>query len=246
MAAQIDSVDDAMTDDAQRLKALMHRVNIPSYRALAASAGVSRWQVQQLRAGKADAMRVAPLLRLSKSLQISLSSLLNQLGSEAENDPYECAEKDALAAAPVALSEAVAEPPTQRLCDQVDRAEYERLQEQMTQQLEAARSRFQAESLSALETWLVQWPTLAKRAKDRGDALAAEKLLPFVRPVEALVAAWGVEAIAPVDAQVLYDPQYHQLMGAVANPGERVVVTHSGAIHNGKLLHRAKVKVMPD
>jgi hypothetical protein len=88
----------------------------------------------------------------------------------------------------------------------------------------------------------VQWPTLAKRAQERGDALSAVKLLPFVRPVEQLMAEWGVEAIAPIDAEVSYDPQFHELSRGTATVGEQVKVTHSGSRYQGKLLHRVKVK----
>ena len=59
--------------------------------------------------------------------------------------------------------------------DQIDalRQEYRRLQQQAATQLEAARSQFQTEALRTLESWLVQWPTIAKRAQARGAELPA-------------------------------------------------------------------------
>jgi hypothetical protein len=119
---------------------------------------------------------------------------------------------------------------------------YHRLQVQMAQQMEAVRSQVQSEALQTLETWLIQWPTIAKRAQEKGEALSAAKILAFVRPVEQLMMEWGVEAIAPVDAEVTYDPQFHELSKGTAAVGDRVKVTHSGSQYQGKLLHRAKVK----
>lgn len=100
----------------------------------------------------------------------------------------------------------------------------------------------QTAALQTLETWLTQWPTIAKRAQEKGDALAAAKILPFVRPVEQLMQEWNVEPIATIDEQIPYDPQHHQLTEGMANPGDTVRVTHVGHLHNGKLLHRVKVK----
>ena len=202
----------------------MQRANIRSYRALAAQASVSRWQVQQLRAGKIRQMRIAVLVQLAEALQVSLSVLLSRFGLTDTTEQAASASQHLLL-----------------------RQEYQRLQRQLAEQRETARSHLQAEALQTLESWLVQWPTIAKRARDKGEALPAAKVLPFVRPVEQLVADWGIEAIAPVDAEVPYDPQYHQLTGGPAQPGDIVRVTHSGQTHQGNLLHRAKVKPLaPD
>ena len=105
-------------------------------------------------------------------------------------------------------------------------------------------SALQTDALQTIETWLVQWPTIAKRAVEKGDALSAAKILPFLRPVEALMREWDVQPIATIDSQIPYDPQYHQLTQGNANPGDLVHVTHAGQTHRCKLLHRAKVKPM--
>ncbi|MEL6779210.1 MAG: helix-turn-helix domain-containing protein [Cyanobacteria bacterium J06597_16] len=213
------------------LRSLMHRANIASYRGLAAQAAVSRWQVQQLKMGNIDQMRVHVLAQLAEALQVPLHHLLSQFKKkEGRTDqPLPPCQK-----------------PAQKVetLQQVDalQQEYRRLQAQMEQSVEAARSHLQTEALQTLETWLTQWPTIAQRAQEN-ESLSAVKVLPFVKPVQQLMAEWGVEAIAPVNAEVAYDPQHHQLMGAVAKPGTLVRVTHSGALHKGKLLHRAKVKL---
>jgi molecular chaperone GrpE (heat shock protein) len=71
--------------------------------------------------------------------------------------------------------------------------------------------------------------------------LAAVKLLPLVRPIEQLLQKWEVEEIAPVGAEVAYDPQLHQLLEGTAQPGEKVKVRYTGYHQGDKLLYRAKV-----
>jgi DNA-binding Xre family transcriptional regulator len=204
-------------DDTAMLLKLMQQANIGSYRALATQSQVSRWQVQQLRSGNLRQMRLAVIIQLADVLKVSVSELLSQFGGGDSGSEDQGAEASL-------------------------RQEYQRLQAEAAQVGEKVRSQVQTEALQTLETWLVQWPTLAKRAQERGDALSAVKLLPFVRPVEQLMAEWGVEAIAPIDAEVSYDPQFHELSRGTATVGEQVKVTHSGSRYQGKLLHRVKVK----
>ncbi len=202
------------------LLSLMQSAGISSYRALAAQSGVSRWQVQQLRAGKIAQMRVAILVRLSAALQIPLESLLSKFGLADDHVAKTTGQDPQLASL---------------------QQEYERLRSHLTQQAEAVRQQVQTDALQTLESWLVQWPTIAKRATEKD--LPATTVVPHIRPVEQLMAEWEVEAIAPIDAEVPYDPQQHLLVGGSAEPGEPVRVTHSGQRHRGKLLHRAKVKL---
>lgn len=208
-------------DYTEALKSLMEAADVPSYRALATQAEVSRWQVQQLRAGAIARMRVAVVSSLANALNVSIHELLSQFGLK--NDRPKKDEPN---------------------IDSALRQEYVRLQGQIADQIETARSQFQSEALQTLETWLTQWPTIAKRAKDRGQDVPAANILSFVKPVEALMVEWGVKVIAPVDAQIPYDPTLHQLKGGIADPGELVHVTHTGSLHKGHLLHRAEVKKM--
>jgi molecular chaperone GrpE (heat shock protein) len=99
---------------------------------------------------------------------------------------------------------------------------------------------FQQASLQVIESWLLQWPTAAHKARENPQ-LAAVKLLPLVRPIQQLLQQWGVEAIAPVGAGIPYDPQLHQLLEGTAQPGETVKVRYTGYRQGEKLLYRAKV-----
>lgn len=229
-----------MTSFDKTLRSLMQAANISSYRALADRAQVSRWQVKQLRTGQVRKMRVGVLMALADALQISLPELLMQADADApaqfspvQRSNIQLAEKGMQ----TDLKEGTVS--TARLATLQD--EYRRLQAQMEAQTEQVRLQLQQEVLRSLESWLIQWPTIVARAQARKD-LAAVKVLPFVRPVEQLIADWGVEAIASVDAQVAYDPQIHQLVGGSVKPGNQVRVTHIGYKYRGKLLYRAKVK----
>ena len=189
------------TDPAGILRSLMQSVCIPSYRALAVKASVSRWQIQQLRSGNLSNMRIATLTQIAQALDVSLAVLIQKFLNPTNPESLELPESPESNETP----------------------------------------QYQSAALQTLETWLVQWPTIAKRAQDN-PALAAAKILPFVRPVEQLMQAWNVEPIAAVDEQIAYDPQYHQLVKGLAEPGDLVQVTHTGQLHQGNLLHRAKVK----
>lgn len=99
---------------------------------------------------------------------------------------------------------------------------------------------FQVTSLQTLTPWLLQWATVVHAVQKNPD-LPASRLVPLVQPVETLMRQWGVTAIAPVGAEVPFDPTCHELMGGVAQPGERVRVRYAGYRHGDRLLHRAKV-----
>jgi DNA-binding Xre family transcriptional regulator len=201
-------------DLTHQLQQLMQQVGISSFNELSKQAGVSKRQLKHLRLGEVSQMRVETLVKISSLLQVSVIELLKTF-SEVE------------------IAE---ETDTQTAWKQ----EYERLQEQLRQQRESLMQEFQQTSLQVLESWLLQWPTAAKAAKDNAQ-LPAVRLLPLVRPVEQLVQQWGVEAIASVGEEIPYNPQYHQLMEGSAQPGERVRVRYTGYRQGDKLLFRAKV-----
>ncbi len=202
----------------------MQSANIASYRHLAEKAGVSRWQIQQLSKGHIQTMRLAPLTQIAAALGISFLELCSRFGlGQLASDQSTPGQLEAGQS-----EEAIASTTQSRSKSEIQLSDLE------TSALETS-------ALQTLESWLVQWPTIAKRAKDRPD-LAAAKILPFIRPVEQLVSEWGVEPIAAIDSQVAFDPTWHQLSAGHADPGELVRVTHTGITHRGALLHRAKVK----
>lgn len=212
----------SQTDYPERLQQLLQQVGLRSLRELSRQAGVSRWQVQQLREGKALQMRGESLLKLSVALQISLHDLVSQFAA-VELTPQERQE-------------------TKDATGKTDsyQAEYQRLKTEMAQQREVLMQEFQQSGLQILESWLKQWPK-AVYAAQQNPQLAAVNLLPLMRPVEELVKQWGVEAIAEVGSQVAYDPRWHQLTQGTAEPGAMVTVKSPGYRQGDRLLYRTEV-----
>lgn len=211
----------------EALQRVMQRANIPSQRALAEKAQVSRWQVQQLRQGNIDTMRLSILKQLAAALDCSLTELLQAFDPEKsprERTPGIATETDINNNPDVTLL----------------RQEYARLENHLEQQSQRLQHQFQTEALRILESWLTYWPTAAKAAMDR-DGFDAKKLLPLVKPVERLVASWGVTVIGTVGEPLTYDPQQHQLARGMAAPGDAVRISHVGYRHGDNLLQRAKV-----
>lgn len=222
-------------DHTQTLRSLMQRCNIPSFRALAQQAQVSDWQIRQLRQGKPEQMRLEMLQRISATLQLPLIDLLNQFDQEsASPKPSET---------PKLPTPPLPTPELDQLRQQLTvlQQEYERSQAQLTEQQQTLQQQFQRNSLNTLESWLLYWPA-AVFAASQNPEFPATRLIPLVKPVEQLLAQWGVEAIAPVGANVSYDPQLHQLIKGTANPGDFVRIRNPGYRHHGVLLHRAKVE----
>ena len=215
-------------DFTHQLQDLMKRVGVSSFKVLARSSGVSERQLMRLRRGEVQQMRVDTLLKLSQRLQVPLTELVTAFSkmdlAEETATPQES--KQAMPAAGSAYADL--------------KREYQRLQVQLEEQRQSLWQEFQQSSLGVLESWLLQWPTAAHKAKENPQ-LPAVRLLPLLRPMEQLLQQWGVEAIAPVGAELPYDPQLHQLLEGNAQPGERVKVRYTGYRQGDKLLYRAKV-----
>jgi DNA-binding Xre family transcriptional regulator len=201
---------------------MMQRAKISSQRALAEKAQVSRWQVQRLRQGKINAMRLSVLKNLATALDCSLTQLLQAFDPQQPEGTTDTGAVDTNNEATLL------------------RQEYARLEKRLDQQSQTLQHQFQTDALQILESWLTYWPTAAKAATDRDD-FDAKKLLPLVKPVERLVASWGVTTMGIVGEQLAYDPQQHQLARGMANPGDSVRISHVGYRHGDKLLQRAKV-----
>jgi DNA-binding Xre family transcriptional regulator len=201
-------------EHTHRLQQWMQQVGISSFNQLAKTAGVSRWQVQQLRQGNIRQMRVENVEKLAKALQVPVGEILSAFGI----------------GEPASSSVAVEQ-------------EYRRLQAQLEQQRDSLWQEFQQACLQTLETWMIQWPTAAYAAQQKPD-LPAVRLLPLVKPVENLLQTWGLEAIETVGSEVPFDPHRHQLMEGTANAGDLVKIRYIGYQQGDKLLYRAKVSLI--
>ncbi|MFN6180658.1 MAG: nucleotide exchange factor GrpE [Dolichospermum sp.] len=219
------------TDFTQNLQNLMQKVGFASFKSLSLAAGVSQWQILQLRRGKIRQMRVEVLLKLSQVLQISGGELAETFSVQG-----------------FSLKTAKTQPEDYNidLLQQITELqnEHKRISLLMLQQRELLQQEFQRSSLQILESLLLQWPTAAYRARE-DHQLAAVKILPLVdKPLEALLQTWGVRGIASVGDQIPYNPQLHQLLEGTAQPGEIVKVRYTGYMQYDQLLYRARVSPM--
>ena len=230
-------------DFTHRLRELMQSVGFSSFRALSQAAGVSENQILRLRRGDTQ-LRVETLLKLSHVLQVPVSKLL-PVAADTKG------QRSAVSSHRSAVSSQNSKLKTQNSKLEIDHAalhqrlldlqhEYDRLQQQLAQQRQDLWQEFQQSSVQVLESLLLQLPTAAYAAQQNPQAPAV-KLLPLLRPLDQLLQAWGIEPIATVGAEVPYDPQQHQLMAGVAQPGDRVKVRYTGYRQGDRLLYRAKV-----
>jgi molecular chaperone GrpE (heat shock protein)/DNA-binding Xre family transcriptional regulator len=202
---------------------MLQAAGLPSQKALSQAAGVSVWQVKQLSQGKAARMRAIALHCLSQSLRVSVAELLSSFSEL----PIPCDGSEATVTAGDSLQSGYPQ-------------EYQRLQDQLAQQESVLRQEFQQAVLRSLESWLIQFPTLAYAAQ-QNPQFPAKNFLPFIRPLEQLLSEWGIDSIAPVGAEVNFDPQLHQLIEGTAQVGERVKIRYAGYRQGEKLLYRARV-----
>ncbi len=206
-------------DFTPQLQEYMRRVGITSFKALSRAAKTSERQLLRLRRGEVEEMRVSVLLNLSQVLQIPLSELVATFSSTVilnasveTNSEYSALQK-----------------------------EYARIQLQLAQQRQTLWQEFQQSSLQVLESLLINLPTVVHKTQEKPDIPAVTVLRLLQTPIAQLLQQWGVEAIAPVGAEVLYNPQLHQLIDGIATVGDTVKVRYTGYRQGDKLLYRAKV-----
>jgi transcriptional regulator with XRE-family HTH domain len=206
----------------ERLHDLMQQAGIADINELSQMSKVARLQLRRIQQGLILNVSTGAIAQVAKALNVSVDNLLqifvepDQVSSQPTTSSQD---RDALAAC---------------------RQEYQKLQQEMTQLQQTLQLEFQQDSLEAIESWLLQWPTAATAVR-QNPQLPATRLLSLVEPVEQLIKHWNVSTIATVGEELAYDPQNHQLMKGIAQPGELVKVRYVGYKQGDKLLHKAKV-----
>ncbi len=217
------STTDNQINFTQKLLKLMQQQDISSFKALSKVARVSEYQIQRLRRGEIQQMRLEILVKLSQTLQIDLSQLINNF-SEIKLIKEQAATEQSSSQETADLKK-----------------EYERLQKQLANQEQLLLSQFQQSSLQLLESLLIQFPTAAKKARENRQ-LPAVNIIPLIeKPLNRLLKEWNIEAIAEVGAELPYEPEVHQLIEGDAQINETVTVRYTGYRQRDKLLYRAKV-----
>lgn len=207
----------------QLLQDLMGQVNITNLDQLSQMAQVSRLQLIRIQQGLILNLPLKAIAKIAQALNISIDSLLQTFTQQSLVRDVQVEGTDNSQAALEAC-----------------RQEYQQLQQELQRQRSTLQLEFQQTSLLTMESWLLQWPTAAK-AVLQNPQLPASRLLSLVEPLEQLLAQWQVEAIASVGDELPYDPQYHELMKGIAQPGELVKVRYVGYKQRDKLLYKAKV-----
>ncbi|WP_414619552.1 nucleotide exchange factor GrpE [Calothrix sp. CCY 0018] len=210
-------------DFTQKLIELMQQKDISSFKALSKLAGVSEYQIQRLRRGEIQQMRLEFLVKLSQALQIDLSELINSFST----------------------TDLVKQSASTQQSSSEDiknlKKEYERLQNKLENQEQLLLSQFQQSILQILESLLIQFPTAASRARENRQ-LPAANIIPLIeKPITRLLQEWGIEAIAEVGTELPYEPEIHQLIEGNAQPSQKVKIRYTGYRQGDKLLYRAKV-----
>jgi molecular chaperone GrpE (heat shock protein) len=203
-----------MTEDyTLKLQALMHKVGIKSFRKLSELTGTSDRTIRKLRSGEFNLLRWQTLVKISSTLQITITELLDIFGAQSNSN-------------------------TQQL--ELLNQEYRQLQQQLQQQRETLQTEFQYQSLQTLESLLTYLPAAKYAATNQPD-FPASKIFPLLQSIDRLLTQWNVTVIGEIGTQIAHDPHYHQLIEGTANPGELVTVRYTGYRQGEKLIFRAKV-----
>lgn len=221
----------------ERLRGLMERAKLTSWRSLSRAAGVSIGQIQKLRRGQIERLTLATIDRLAAALGCARGEFLALFEMVETFDPE------------VELN--VESTPTQHHPDRaaVVQAECDRLREELARQANDLGQAFQAQAIDQLESFLTFWPVAVDHAR-RDPSLPAIKLVPLLKPIELLLASWNVKPIGVIGEVTLFDPSQHQpnQINQINQPiedqlhsGDHVRVTHCGYRHGDRLLFRAKV-----
>ena len=211
-------------ENKNKLKILLEKAGLQNSQELSKITGISQWQLTRLQYGLMHRIPLEAILNLAVALNISLEQLITTFVPESkypENWQPQPETRDSVQS----------------------NQEYQRLQKTLEQQHETLEQEFRTASLQAIESWLLQWPT-AVAAISKNPELPAERLLLLIKPIEELVAHWGVEAIYSVGEELPYDPQWHELMKGDAEPGDLVQVRYVGYKQGSNILYKAKVSAL--
>jgi len=127
----------------QKLEQLMAEIGCKNLEELSKLSGLSSWQLQRVRHGLIAKLSSESLVKLANALQLPVSDLLAHfqiptMGTEDRSGELKILEQ-----------------------------EYQNLQQKLDQQKEELAEEFQRQSIEAIESWLVQWPTAEAVARDR-------------------------------------------------------------------------------
>ncbi|MGF1577140.1 MAG: helix-turn-helix domain-containing protein [Cyanophyceae cyanobacterium] len=197
----------------QQLRARMAEVGIPSWAALQQRAGISRRAMHSLRHSTVESLRWSQLREVAKALEWPLPVLLQRLSLSADNEAEETTDL------------------TPTLSSTTPQAR---------QPHDTQAETFQTDSFRTLQLLLTQYPSACKLAQTKPD-LPAKNLVALFRPLETLLADWGIQPIGQVWQAVDFDPVLHQPDQGSMRSGDPVFVRYVGYQRGDQILCPAKV-----
>lgn len=116
--------------------------------------------------------------------------------------------------------------------------------EDLTEKLENLPSElinnWQQESFNLLQTLLANYPTAKSMIKLKPD-LSAKNVINLLKPLDKLLAKWGIESIGKPWERVAFNPQIHYSNEENLTPNELVYIRFIGYSHGDNILLPAKV-----
>jgi hypothetical protein len=204
----------------QHLQRLMQAQGINTLTELSLRSHVSQRELLRLLYGLTGKMQLETLVKLTQTLNIPLNELLGYFWTKSGDYP-------------------ILTSPEEGETIKALKRDYQLLEKQQ----DNLYLEFQQSVLNIIESWLLQWPTAIAFVKDNPQ-LPASNLIPLIKPLENLLNTWGIEATCAVGEEMPYNPELHQLMEEMANPGDLVKIRYQGYRQGDKLLYKAKVSIV--
>jgi len=200
------------------LRQWMNSKGIKNYLELSRKSQVSELQFYRLEHNLIDNIPLGILKKIAFAFDISLQTLIDNLSTSPQEISSHEIEKDL-------------------------KLECERLLKENEQLKQNLIKEYQRDTITILESLLLQLPTISYAIKNNPE-IPATRLLPLMQPVKDLLRFWDIETIGEVGETVKYDSQIHELMEDTQDDSqtlEMVKIRYVGYRQGEDLLYRAKV-----
>lgn len=208
----------------------LKQVDLPTWKALQQTTGLSEQTVQRIRRGELERVTLGQLQQLARTLNLTLSSLLIGLQvvvAASAEEPSAAVSRSVEGEAEDREREAL-------------RQECMALQQALQRQTSDIQRALQQETFEELRTLLTSFPTLPRMVKAQPQ-LPAQNLLALFSGLENLLERWEIRALGEPWQSVRYDPQIHQGDSPDLQAGETVYVRFVGYRQGETILAPAKV-----
>ncbi len=210
-------MNNLLNTNTNLLNQLIKEVGCQSIPEFSIKFDISQLQLYRLQNGLLSKMSLENVSKIATSLNISIEELIELFALETslKNIPKPKNNDDIL-------------------------KDYQNLQAKYEKQNKELTQKFQLASVEILESLLVQLPTFIF-ATTSNPNLAAQKLLPLLKPIDNLLNSWNIKPLNCVGEKLPYNPQQHQLLEGDCQQGDLVQVRYIGYIKDDAILYKAKV-----